>query len=208
MRFGNARQCIHDAFATHMTTPDRLEAGGTRYNSDSAIAHQAEAGLIIRAVLDQKPYLRGICIFLNAPNGWAKEADIAAMKIRLWADFIRGQEIDPRVQGEMVAIFDRILINYRRLCINPSAGDVYLGVDLADALNRSHESYIATIATHQSRMMHIIARHDNASLQPVWKVVTEQQEKRRGVVVEPINPRTGEPYKDFRKKAEGSECAG
>lgn len=208
MRFGNARQCIHDAFATNVTTPDRMEAGGTRYNTNNAVAHQAEAGLIIRAVLEQKSYLRGICLFLNAPDGWAKESDIAAMKIKLWADFVKPGDVDPRHQGEIVAIFDRILLNYRRRCHNPAAGDIYLGIDMANTLNRSAESYTETIAGRQNRMMDIIKRYDSISLQPVWKIVTEQQEKRAGITHEPpINPRTGQPYRDF-SKMESASCAG
>jgi len=177
MRFGNARQCIHDAFATHVTTPDRLEAGGTRYNSNAAVAHQAEAGLVLKAVLEQKPHLRGICIFINAPDGWARESDIAAMKIRIWSDFVKKGDVEPRVQGEIVAILDRILLNYRRRCHNPSLGDVYLGSDMADALNRSEQSYTTVIAQHQSRMMNIIQRHDLTALQPIWQVVNEYRDK-------------------------------
>ena len=68
MIFRNARQAVHDAFATNVTTPDPDARGGTRYNSNAKNAHDAEAGLIIRAALEQKPHLRAACVYINAPD--------------------------------------------------------------------------------------------------------------------------------------------
>ena len=65
MKFHNARQCIHDAFCSNLTTPDYKSKGGTKYNANNAIAHQAE----IMRELDS----RGIPYELHKPSGgnWA-----------------------------------------------------------------------------------------------------------------------------------------
>jgi hypothetical protein len=177
MRFNNARQCIHDAFATNLTTPDRMEAGGTRFNSNNAIAHQAEAGLIIRAVMEQKPHLRAACIFLNAPDGVVRESELTTLKTRLWSDFIKRKEVGPREQGEMVAIIDRILLNYRRRCHDPKSGDIYTGEEIAKLLGKDPRVYSDTIAGHYNRIVDILHNYDSASLQPVWAVIHEQRDK-------------------------------
>ncbi len=196
MRFGNARQCIHDAFATSQTTPDRMEMGGTRYNSNGAIAHQAEAGLIIRAVLEQKTHLRAMCLFINAPDKWVKESELAALKIKLWADFVKGVTIAPREQGEIVAILDRLLLNFRRRCQNPTSGDIYTGDHMAAMLSRNPETYSKTVAGHSNRVIDILQRYDFLSLQPVWDVINNHKNKVQEER-EKINPRTRRPYKVF-----------
>jgi hypothetical protein len=179
MKFQNARQCIHDAYATNMTTPDRMEAGGTRFNSNNAIAPQAEAGLIIRAVTEQKPHLRAVCIYINAPDGVVRESEISTIKIRLWADFIKGPQLTPRAQGEIMVIMDRLIINYRRRCHDPKSGDKYSGAEMAAVIGRSPESYTNTLAGHCNRVTDILQRYDLQSLQPVWAVINEQREKRQ-----------------------------
>jgi|GEM_PF-5724328 len=179
MRFLNARQCVHDAYATNLTTPDRMEAGGTKFNSNNAVCHQAEAGKIIKAVSEQIPQLRGICIFLNAPDGCANEADVTAMKSRLWESFIKKNHMnmDFRLQGEMLAIFDRVLLNYRRTCQSPTLGDAYTGAHIAAILGRTADSYHAKIRPLQSILHDVIARFDFISLQPVWEVVNNERAK-------------------------------
>lgn len=206
MRFNHARQAVHDAFATNQTTPDRMEAGGTRYNANSAICHQAEAALIIKAVLEQRKHLRAMCLFLNAPEGWATPSELTSLKARLWIDFLKNTEASSRVQGELVSVIDIVVFNYRRRIQNPSFGDAYTGADVAQLLGRSLDKYDTDVRPHQNAMMEILKRFDLQSLQPVWEVVNEQREKRDMMVgpVAPINPRTGKPYKSFPQKAEAA----
>jgi len=179
MRFLNARQCVHDAYATNQTTPDRMEAGGTKFNSNNAVCHQAEAGKIIKAVSSQKAYLAATCIFLHAPDGWATEKDVALMKSRIWAAFVKssGAQMDLGLQGDMLAIFDRVLLNYRRSLSNSSSGDLYTGAHIATILGRSPESYHAKIRPLQNLLHDVLERLDFISLQPVWEIVNAERAK-------------------------------
>ena len=88
MQMRNARQAIHDAFSLHVTTPDRMGIGtGTKFDSDKAIYRGMKAGLIVRAVLEQRTYQRGCALLLNAHDGVVQQAELYALRIKLWTDF-------------------------------------------------------------------------------------------------------------------------
>lgn len=175
MRFSNARKCVHDAFASNLGTPDPSSRGGTRFNSNNAIAHQAEAGLIIRAALEQKPHLRAMCLFVNAPEGTANQQDFAALKSRLWRDILRrrADNFTPIEQGRMVAMLDYLVVGYRELIHNPSRGDISRSESLAKIIRAQEEDIALLVKT----TMDVLTDYDNQSLQPVWHVVNEQREK-------------------------------
>lgn len=174
MLFRNARQAVHDAFATGLTTPDPQQKGGTRYNADNAIAHQAEAGLIIRAALEQRPHLRAACLYINAPEGTANKGDFAALKSKLWRDIMRKQpDMSLLSQGRLVAMLDYLIVDYRSRIHNPSGGGQYKSAALADIV-RANEEDISALA---KVAMEVLQKYDNQSLQPVWHVVNEQREK-------------------------------
>jgi len=175
MKFNNARQCIHDAFCSNLTTPDYKSKGGTKYNANNAIAHQAEAGLIIRAALEQKPHLRAICLFVNAPEGTANQEDFASLKSKLWRDIAKSlaECFTPIEQGRMVAMLDYLIAGYRDRVHNPAGGDLSRSAALAKIV-RAQEEDIEPLAR---TALTILQDYDNQALQPVWHVVNEQREK-------------------------------
>ena len=70
MKLYNARRAIHDAFALHVTTPESTGVvSGTKYDSDADMYRRLKGGLIVRAVMDQKTYLTGCALFMNAHEG-------------------------------------------------------------------------------------------------------------------------------------------
>ena len=174
MRFNNARQAVHDAFASNLGSPDPGSRGGTKYNADNAIAHQAEAGLIIRAALEQKSHLRAMCLFVNAPEGTANEADFAALKSALWRQMLRQKkDFTPMEQGRMAAMVDYVLIHYRSRCHNAVGDGPFNHKTIAEILRARQEDVLPLIKIAQD----ILTKFDNESLQPVWHVVNEQREK-------------------------------
>lgn len=175
MRFINARQCVHDAFASNLGTPDPSTKGGTRYNADNTIAHQTEAGLIIRAALEQPPHLRAACLFINAPEATANGADFAALKMRLWRDIHRDKKdwFTVTRQSIFVAMVDYVLINYRDRVHNPIGAGKQRHVVISDVL-RVHPGEIEPLVDVAWKYL---SQYDGDSLQPVWHVVNEQREK-------------------------------
>lgn len=180
MRWGNARQAIHDAFASGQTQPNPDEMGGTKFSSNAAIAHQAEAGLIIQAVLEQPIHLRGISLWINAPDGWVTDRELIMLKARLWSDFRRKtKDLQAWSEAILVAVLDVVMANYRKRCHNHNAAGMYSASDLQQLMGAASEEQVRV---YRNRLTDLLQKYDSDSLQPVWAVIHEQRDKRNAEI--------------------------
>lgn len=178
MKMLNARQAVHDAFAIHLTQPNRQDPGhGTKFDSNRAIFNGMKAGLIIKAVLDQSPYLRGAALLINAPDGTANLQEIVSFKAKLDTDFLKRSGLPPREAGEVMAISDH-LISGHRIRVWDHHSERMTPMGLAKQLS-SNSKVIHRIAVNANAYLDILTSIDNRSLGPVWKVINDQKDKAR-----------------------------
>lgn len=179
MRLTNARHSIHDAFAIHLGGPkDNTGGGVTKFNSTKWLQTAGTAGLVIRAVMDQPAHLRGVAIFMNAPENTISLADLIALKTAAWSLFIRKHPATtPDDQGVIIAYIDRILLGYRsRVWDNRS--DLHTAGRMFAHYSAERAARLSDLA---NALIDIVADMDNKSLGPVWAVIDSEREAERKV---------------------------
>jgi len=172
MRFSNARQCIHDAFATHLTKPDASEIGGTRYSSNAAICHQVEAGQVIAAVYKLPEILKAACIYINAPSGFLNTHQIGLLQFELYKRWSKKAAHSPHVAAAMSIVRDLMLEDYRVRAVNHQRTEVNYHALLGQRI------YTQAVADQKNIMLDILVNIDRDSLQPVWALIHNQRDAR------------------------------
>ena len=176
MRMHNARQAIHDAFALHDTYPGMVEGGGsTKYDSDRAIFNGMKAGLIIRAVLNQRVYLRGCALLMNAADSVVNQEEVYALKAKIWMEFLNRTNLNSRAQAEVMAISDELILGHKFRCWD-HLGNRFAVHALAQLEGRS-DGATKRIIHNSNLFLDILTRIDNERLKPVWDVINDQREK-------------------------------
>lgn len=176
MRFGNARQAIHDAFAIHLTTPDRNARGGTKFDSNAAIFNGMKAGLVIKAVAEQPAHLRGIALLVNAPEGAALVEEIVALKTKLWKIFRTKHQFDLQDEAEVAAVLEMLILGFKKRAWNHSS-ETLSPTTIANMITKDSAKR-ERVTENLNRMLDIIGHLDTKALQPVWQVIEDQREKR------------------------------
>lgn len=173
----DARKAIHDSFALHVKSSDWITVGdSTEFDSDTAIFNSMKAGMIIRAVMEQRPAERGCALFLNAHDGVINDQEIAALKLKLWMDFVRSNQLDARAQAEVFCIADKLIQGYKHRVWDYQSNRLPVSV-IAKHVS-SNSKIHSRVVQNSHAFLDQLTRLDNRSLQPVWKVINEQKEKR------------------------------
>ena len=174
----NARQAIHDAFDPNVKSPDMIVAFGEgKVDTNAMIFHGVKAGLIIRAVCEQRTYLRGAALFLNAHDNIINQQELFSLKLKLWLDFQRRVDIDERAMSEVHALSDHLLLGHRYRVWDHQSERLapYQLAKQVTSTPKAHQRVIRNCNTY----LDCLTKLDNQSLQPVWDVIKDQWEKQR-----------------------------
>lgn len=174
MKFINARQSIHDAFAIHMTTGEWLGGGSNGFDSTKQTWRAMKAGLVIEAVLSQPDALRGIAMLMNCPDGMASDKDIRAMREEIWSRFVKASEFKSDEEMlTMKSLLEKVIIGCKFRAWNHDS-KVFHTTHLVKLYSEGKQK---RISRHINRLIDIITDIDGRSLVPVWEVIAEQRRR-------------------------------